>query len=182
MPLAETEIRSNELRKTTEDKMKTTLSIIGIASLALVGFSSEALAQGFHGSEQCLASVPLTFHQQRQIDSFRNFANYDARQVRFQIERTEAELRALTMRPRPHRIAIADRQAELRDLRAREQNIWATYQWQVQSVLGPAQKIAMARCSSPPRPIPVAVGPTWSSRPRPAVAVHVPVPRPMGRR
>lgn len=170
--------------------MKTTLSIIGIASLALVGFSGEALAQGFHGSEQCLASVPLTFQQQRQIDSFRNFANYDSRQVRFQIERTEVELHALTMRPRPYRIAIADKQAELRELRAREQSIWATYEWQVQSVLGPAQRIAMARCSAPSRSVPVAVVPSWSRRPIAVVSVHapaprpvhVPMPRPMGRR
>lgn len=164
--------------------MKTTLSIIGIASLALVGFSSEAWAQGPHNtrSEQCLASVAPNFQQQRQINGFRAFAFQESRWVRIQIDRTEAELRALTRRHRLNQIAIAHKQSELRNLRAGERDIWATYEMQVQSVLGPAQRMTMARCSSSPRPIPVAVYPTWTSRPLPVVTVHVPSPRPMGRR
>jgi Spy/CpxP family protein refolding chaperone len=161
--------------------MKTTLSIIGIASLALVGFSSEALAQGPRDirSEACLSSVPLTYHQQRQIDSFRATASYESRQVRFQIDRTEAELRALTMRHWPNRMAIARTESELRDLRAREQSIWTTYEWQVQSTLGPAQKMSMARCSSPVRHVPVVVAPIRTSRPITVVSVHTPNPRPV---
>ena len=162
--------------------MKTTLGIIGIASLALVGFSSEALAQGPHGSEQCLASLPLTFHQERQIDRFRALAIQESRQLRVQIDWAEAELRALTLRHWPNRIAIARKESELWSLRAREQNVWTTYQLQVQSVLGPVQRISMARCSSHPRPIPVVVGPIWTGRPIPVVSVRVPSPRPMGRR
>jgi Spy/CpxP family protein refolding chaperone len=161
--------------------MKTTLSIIGIASLALVGLSSEALAQGPHRSEQCLASVALTFQQQRQIDGFRASAFQQSHWVRVQIDQTEAELRALTLRFRPNRLAIARKQAELRDLRAHEQSVWATYQWQVQSTLVPAQRIAMNRCSSHPGPVSVVAGPTWPSRP-PVVSVRAPSPRPMGRR
>ncbi len=161
--------------------MKTTLSIIGIASLALVGFSSDALAQGPRDfrSEACLSSVPLSFQQQRQIDGFRAAATHESRQVRFQIDRTEAELRALTMRNWPNRMAIARTESELRDLRAREQSIWTTYEWQVQSTLGPAQKISMARCSSPVRPVPVVAGPTWTNRPVTVVSIHTPSPRPV---
>ena len=162
--------------------MKTTLGIIGIASLALVGFSSEALAQGPHGSEQCLASLHLTYQQERQIDGLRAFAFQESRQLRVQIEWAESELRALTLRHWQSPIAIARKESELRDLRAREQNVWTTYQWQVQSVLGPVQRISMARCSSHPRPIPVVVGPIWTGRPIPVVSVRVPGPRPMGRR
>jgi len=164
--------------------MKTTLSIIGIASLALVGLSSEALAQGQHNirSEQCLASLPLNFQQDRQIDHLRSLAFQESRQLRVQIEWAEAELRSLTLKRWPNRIAIAHKEAELRDLRAREQNVWVTYQLQVQSVLGPVQRISMARCSSPSRSIPVAIGPIWTHRPVPVVTVHVPGPRPMGRR
>jgi hypothetical protein len=162
--------------------MKTTLGIIGIASLALVGFSSEALAQAPHSSEQCLASLPLTFQQQRQIDGFRAFAFQESRQLRVQIEWAESELRALTLRHWQNPIAIARKESELRDLRVREQNVWVTYQMQVQSVLGFAQRISMARCSSPSRSIPVAIGPIWTNRPVPVVTVRVPGPRPMGRR
>jgi hypothetical protein len=172
--------------------MKTTLSIIGIASLALVGLSSEALAQGPRDirSEACLSSVPLTYQQQRQIDGFRASASYESRQVRFQIDRAEAELRTLTFRHRPYRMAIARQESELRDLRAREQNIWTTYEWQVQSMLGPAQRISLARCSAPVRPLPVVATPIWTSHPVTVVSVHTPNPspihapgpRPMGRR
>lgn len=174
--------------------MKTTLSIIGIASLALVGFSSEALAQGPHNlrSEQCLASAAVTFHQQRQIEHFRANALQESSWVRMQIDRTEAELRSLTLRPWQHQIVIAHKQSELRSLRAREQSIWATYEMQVRSTLAPVQRIAMDRCSSP-RPIPVAVapiwtsrpapvGPAWRSRPAPVISVRAPAPRPMARR
>ncbi len=172
--------------------MKTTLSIIGIASLALVGFSSEALAQGPHNlrSEQCLASAAVTFQQQRQIERFRANAFQESRWVRMQIDRTEAELRYLTLRSRHNQIAIAQRQSELRSLRAHEQGIWATYEMQVRSTLGPRQRIAMDRCSMPPRPFPAPVwtnrpapvGRIWASQPAPVVSVRAPGPRPMGRR
>jgi Spy/CpxP family protein refolding chaperone len=164
--------------------MKTTLSIIGIASLALVGFSTEALAQGPRDikSEQCLASVPLSRQQDRQIDGLRAVAWQKSRHLSAQIDWAEAELRALTLRPRPNRIAIARKEGDLRALRARERSVWVTYRLQVEAVLGPMQRMTVARCASAPPPIPVAVGPARNGRPLPPVIAQAPVARPMGRR
>lgn len=164
--------------------MKTTLSIIGIASLALVGFSSEAWAQGPRDikSEQCLASVHLSRQQDRQIDAIRAAAWQTSRHLSAQIDRAEVELRALTLRPRPNRMAIARKEADLRALRAREQSVWVSYRVQVEAVLGPMQQMALARCASTPPPVPVAVGPARNGRPLPPVIAQAPVVRPMGRR
>jgi hypothetical protein len=161
--------------------MKRTLGIIGIATLTL-GLSTSAMAQGrgpgaIH-SEQCLASLPLTYPQQREIDTFRAAAIRQASLVRGQIDRTEAELRRLTLMRRPSPMAIAYEEAQLRNLRDRQQGIWSTYRIQVEAVLGPMQRLAWNRCSAP-GPVPAHVAPAWHNPSGPVVAVRVPDPRPV---
>jgi hypothetical protein len=183
--------------------MKSTLGIIGIATLALTtGFSTQAFAKGprdiAYGShlDQCLATANLSYHQDRQIDGFRVAAVRQSSRLRVQIDRAEAELRSLMLIHWPNRMAIARKEAELHALRDREQDIWSTYRLQVETVLGSMQRVALNRCASLPgpapiavrpapiaaRPAPAAVRPAQKSRPLPVAVVLAPSPRPMGRR
>jgi Spy/CpxP family protein refolding chaperone len=208
--LAEGEVRSKRHQRATEDIMKSTLGIIGIATLALTGFSTEAFAEGSRGHlDQCLAAANLSYHQDRQIDGFRAAAIRQSSRLRGQIDRAEAELRSLTLSRRPNRMAIARKEAELHALRDRDQNVWSTYRLQVQTVLGPMQRVALNRCASSHGPAPVAVHPApiaaypapvaarpapiasrsapvaarpaRNSHPLPVAVVLAPSPRPMGR-
>jgi hypothetical protein len=187
-PLAQTASSSKRLQETTEDIMKSIIGIIGIATLALVGLSTPALAQGSGPcdikSEPCLAALHLSRYQERQVESFRAAAFRQARQVQAQIDRVEDELRLLTWMRHPNPNAIARKQAEQRALRDREQGIWMTYRAQVESVLYPMQRATWARCTNRgPAPALVRpVGPVRQAPPSRVVVVQTRSPRPMGRR
>jgi Spy/CpxP family protein refolding chaperone len=172
--------------------MKSIVGIIGIATLALVGLSTPASAQGGRPcdikSESCLAALHLTRPQERQVESYRATAFRQSLQLQAQIDRTENELRFLARMHRPNPNAIARKQAELRVLRDREQGIWLAYRVQVEAVLYPMQRATWARCSHRgPAPAVVApvvrpVGPAWQAPPSRVVVVQTRSPRPMGRR
>ena len=158
--------------------MKSTFGIIGIATLALIGFSTQAFAKGARdiACDQCLATVNLSYHQDRQIDGFRAVAVQQSSRLVVQIDRAEAELRSLTLRRWPNRIAIARKESELHALRDRQQNVWITYRLQVQAVLGPMQRVAWTRCASLRGPAPFVARPAIVvARPAPVVVRPAPV-------
>jgi Spy/CpxP family protein refolding chaperone len=128
----------------TEDIMNNALTIIGIATLTMVGLSSDVLAQGrgpgAGGPGRHMAVLNLTAEQRQQIDQLREAAIKQSEPLRAPMAQKRDELRALWRMDQPDKSAIAQKEAELDTLRVQQRAIWMDFRFQAHGLLTPEQR------------------------------------------
>lgn len=124
--------------------MKNALSIIGIATLTMVGLSSNVMAHGrgpgAEGPGRRMAALNLTAEQREQIHQLREAAIRQSEPLRAPMAQKQDELRALWRADQPDRNAIAQKQAEIDTLHIQQRTIWMDFRLQVHGLLTPEQR------------------------------------------
>jgi Spy/CpxP family protein refolding chaperone len=133
--------------------MNNALTIIGIATLTMVGLTSNAMAHGrgpgAEGPGRPMAGLNLTDQQRQQIDQLREAAVMQSAPLRAPMAQKRDELRALWRADQPDKSAIAQKEAELDTLRAQQRAIWIDFRIQVHGLLTPEQRSQWADRGGP---------------------------------
>ncbi|MBN2577314.1 MAG: Spy/CpxP family protein refolding chaperone [Deltaproteobacteria bacterium] len=133
--------------------MKKSIGTIALAVLTMIGLAGEAMAQGRGqwngGPGRRFAALDLTAAQQHQIALLRAAAVKQSEPLRVQMGQKLDELRNLWRADQPDRSAIAQKQAELDTLRAKQRAIRTEFRYQVHAVLTPEQRSKWADFSGP---------------------------------
>lgn len=135
--------------------MKNALTIIGIATLTMVGLSSDVLAHGrgpgAGGPGRGLAALDLTAEQREQIHQLREAAIRQSEPLRAPMAQKQDELRLLWRADPLDRNAIAQKQAEIDTLHIQQRAIWMDFRFQVHGLLTPEQRSRWAGWDGPGR-------------------------------
>lgn len=131
--------------------MRSTKSILGIATLLLAGISANAFAQGrgmrggpMNGSGP-FAQLELTAEQKQKVEPLREATKKQAEPLQNAMQAKHTELQQLWSVDRPDKAAIERKQAEIAGIHQKLQAIRTELHLQIHAILTPEQRTKWAQ-------------------------------------